>query len=196
MPKYAGSEAEAEKDLLEYCASIGFDPEWVDPRDWQTTIGIARNEKYGFTEAHNAIDKDKERLLKAGARDARQARLDADPGGLLAAVAKHYALKDTLVPVILKQCAAAYVGGERVNLGLGGSPLDPAAYEELREEWRAASQLAGGGVFTGFVSHAPQDKAALGKGSVGATLAQRKVQGNLLVKIAGVRFNMHVDVEE
>ncbi|MFJ9641485.1 hypothetical protein ACWEPM_38395 [Streptomyces sp. NPDC004244] len=195
MPKYASSDEEADKDLRAYCDSIGFDPEWIVQSQWEATIRIARNEEYGIAEAHNTIDKDKERIFKVGAREARKQKLDADASGLLAALKKHYSLKDTLVPGILQQCADAYVGGERVNLGLSGSPLDPGAYEELREEWRAAAKLAAGGVFTEFVSHAAQDKAALGKGNVGHTLAKRGVQGNLLVKIAGVRFNMHVDID-
>ncbi|MFJ6723131.1 hypothetical protein, partial [Streptomyces sp. NPDC091259] len=81
-------------------------------------------------------------------------------------------------------------------LGLGGSPMDPSAYEELREEWEAVAALAAGGIYTEFHSFPPQNKAALGKGNVGGTLAKRKVQGNLLVKVAGVRFNMHIDIDD
>ncbi|MCM2389791.1 hypothetical protein [Streptomyces albipurpureus] len=194
MPKYAKSAQEAEQNLQEYCEEIGFDPEWVTPDKWASSIRIAQDKDHGFEQARKTIDSDKEDMVRAGAKDARKARLAADASGLLDTVKGHYLLKDTLVPTILTQCAAAYVGGERVNLGLGGSPMDPDTYGELRSEWRQASGLAAGGVFTDFVSHAPQNKAALGKGSVGETLAKRKVQGNLLVKIGGVRFNMHIDI--
>jgi hypothetical protein len=196
MPKHAESEEEAERDLLEYCESIGFDPEWISAEKWRSSIGIATRKEYGFAQAHRTIDSDREEMAKDAARAARRAGLDGDTAGLLAKAKKHHALKDTLVPGILQQCAGAYVGGERVNLGLGGSPLDRDAYGELRDEWQQAAALAAGGVFTEFVSHAPQDKAALGKGSVGGTLAKRKVQGNLLVKIGGVRFNMHIDIAD
>ncbi|MET9609896.1 hypothetical protein ABZZ17_33330 [Streptomyces sp. NPDC006512] len=194
MPKYAKSAEEADQNLKDYCEQIGFDPEWVPVGKWDLSVGIAQDPELGFEQARKTIDSDREDMVKAGAKDARKAKLAGDPSGLLAAVASHYSLKDTLVPTILKQCAAAYVGGERVNLGLGGSAMDRDAYAELRDEWRRASGLAGGGIFTAFVSHEPQDKAALGKGAVGGTLARRKVQGNLLVKINGVRFNMHVDI--
>ncbi|MFD9791893.1 hypothetical protein ACFWXK_13180 [Streptomyces sp. NPDC059070] len=196
MPRYAKNPKEAEQDLIEYCEEIGFDPEWVEPRKWASSIDIAQDKELGFAGARKTIDSDKEDMVKSGARDARAAKLAADPSGLLAAVKVNYKLKGSLVGTILKQCADAYVGGERVNLGLGGTPMDADAYGELRGEWGLASGLAGGGVFTEFVSHAPQDKAALGKGSVGGTLAQRKVQGNLLVKICGVRFNMHIDIAD
>ncbi|MFD3870454.1 hypothetical protein [Streptomyces sp. NPDC058623] len=194
MPKYAKSAAEADQNLRDYCDEIGFDPEWVPAGKWDLSVGIAQNPEHGFEQARKTIDSDKEDIFKSGAKDARKAKLSGDPSGLLAAVKVHYSLKDTLVPTILKQCADAYVGGERINLGLGGSAMDADAYGELRDEWRQAAGLAGGGLFTEFVSHAPQDKAALGKGAVGGTLARRKVQGNLLVKINGVRFNMHVDI--
>ncbi|MEU5398262.1 hypothetical protein ABZ348_03045 [Streptomyces sp. NPDC005963] len=196
MPKYAETAEEAERHLREYCETIGFDPEWINPTQWDSSIRIAQDKKYGFEEARKTIDSDKAELVKSGARDARKATLDGDASGLIAAVGKHWSLKDTLVPTILKQCAAAYLGGERVNLGLGGSPMDADAYDELRGEWTQAAGLAGGGIYTNFVSHPPQDKAALGKGSVGGTLAKRKVQGNILVKINGVRFNMHIDIAE
>ena len=196
MPKHAESEEEAKRDLVQYCESIGFDPEWVTPEKWASSIGIAMNKEYGFVEARRTIESDKAEMVKDSARATRRSTLDGDGAGLLARAKTHYALKDTLVPGILKQCADAYVGGERVNLGLGGKPMDRDNYGELRDEWRQAAALAAGGVFTEFVSHAPQDKAALGKGAVGGTLGKRKVQGNLLVKIDGVRFNMHVDIAD
>ncbi|MFB6810840.1 hypothetical protein [Streptomyces sp. NPDC056387] len=194
MPEYAGSDEEAEKDLIAYCEKIDFDPEWVDPEKWAASIRIAQQKQYGFVEARKTILSDQEDLVKAGARDARQAKLDADAADLLTRITYDRDLKDSLVVTVLEQCAAAYVGGERVNLGLGGAPMDRGAYGELRDEWSAAGDLADGGVFSDFVSHAPQNKAALGKGQVGDTLAKRKVQGNLLVRIAGVRFNMHIDI--
>ncbi|WP_030160777.1 hypothetical protein [Streptomyces sp. NRRL S-244] len=196
MPEYASSDEEAEKDLIAYCEKIDFDPEWVAADKWASSIRIAQQKEYGFVQARKTILSDQEELVKAGARDARKAKLDSDAADLLAQIKYDHNLKDSLVVTILNQCAAAYVGGERVNLGLGGAPMDRGAYGDLRDEWTAAAELADGGVFTGFVSHAPQNKAVLGKGQVGSTLAKRKVQGNLLVRIAGVRFNMHIDIAD
>ncbi|MFF0549734.1 hypothetical protein ACFYUL_12335 [Streptomyces sp. NPDC004311] len=194
MPKYAETDEDAHQSLVEYCESIGFDPEWIAPDIWATTIRIARTKDKGYVEAYKSIDTDRTEMIKSGAREARKKKLDGDAANLLGKITTHYLLKDSLVVTVLKQCAATYVGGERVNLGLGGSPMDPDAYEELRVEWGKAAPLATGGVFTDFHSFPPQDKAAAGKGNVGGTLAQRKVQGNLLVKVAGVRFNMHIDI--
>ncbi|THA50598.1 hypothetical protein [Streptomyces sp. A1136] len=196
MPKFAENDEEANQSLLDYCESTGFDPEWISPDEWATTIRIARTKDKGYVEAYKTIDTDRTEMIKAGARDARQKKVDNDAAGLLGRLATHYSLKDSLAVTVLKQCRSAYVGGERVNLGLGGSPMDPSAYEELREEWKAVAALAAGGIYTEFHSFPPQNKAALGKGNVGGTLAKRKVQGNLLVKVAGVRFNMHIDIDD
>ncbi|MFI0805943.1 hypothetical protein [Streptomyces echinatus] len=196
MPKYAQTDEEADKALREYCDSIGFDAEWITPEDWATTIRIARDKGKGLTVAYGTIDEDRSAMVKAGARTARQGVVDNDPSGLIAAIETHYSLKDSLVLTILKQCRGAYVAGERIDLGLGGKPMHSTAYAELREEWKAAGKLGAGGVYTNFHSFEPQDKAAEGKGNVGGTLAKRKVQGNLLVKINGVKFNMHIDISD
>ncbi|MEU8774146.1 hypothetical protein [Streptomyces sp. NPDC048606] len=196
MPKYAENDEDANRSLLEYCESIGFDPEWISSATWDTTIRIARTKDKGYVEAYKAIDSDRTDMVKAGAREARKKKVDNDAANLIGKIQTHYSLKDSLILTILKQCAATYVGGERVNLGLGGSAMDPDAYEELRTEWNQAAPLATGGVFTEFHSFPPQDKAALGKGNVGASLAKRGVQGNLLVKVGGVRFNMHIDIAD
>lgn len=196
MPKYAESDEEANKSLLEYCESIGFDPEWISPDKWDTTIRIARTKDKGYVEAYKTIDTDRTDMIKAGAREARQKKVDNDAANLFTRIKTDYPLKDSLVLPILKQCAAAYVGGERVDLGLGGSPMDRSVYAELREEWDEAAPLAMGGIYTEFHSFPPQNKAALGKGNLGDTLAKRKVQGNLLVKVAGVRLNMHIDIAD
>lgn len=197
MPKngYAKSAEEAEAELKEYCKSISFDHEWISAPQWDATIRIAQDKKTGYTEAFNTIEADKHELFRAGARDARQARLDGDAAQLLATAASHYSLKTT-VAGILQQLADAYVAGHRVNLTLGGPPMDDTRYADLRDEWDDAAQLAAGGVFTEFVSHPPQNKPAADKGNVGDTKETRKVQGDLLVKIGGVRFNMHVNIAD
>ena len=53
-----------------------------------------------------------------------------------------------------------------------------------------------GSTFTNFHSFPSTDKAAAGKGNIGGTLGNRQFQGNLLVFIHGVKFNMHIDTDE
>ncbi|WP_432092964.1 hypothetical protein [Streptomyces sp. bgisy100] len=199
MPKgkYAKSTEEAEADLIAYCASVGFDREWLSAKQWSTTIDIACDKAYGFEQAHKAIDSDQIEITSTAAREARQRKLSADADGLLAAVKQDKVLKATQIPKILELCADAYVGGQRVNLGLVAKPMSTTAYETLQGQWdKAAGFATGDGVFTNFQSFEPQDKAKAGKGNVGDTLDTRGVQGNLLVRIAGRTFNMHIDIAE
>lgn len=195
MPRYAKNARDADQELTAYCEKTGFDREWIDDETWATTIRIACDKLLGLDEAEKTIDADRAEMNNTAARIRRQALLDGDPSDLLDTIAGDGHFNDTLVEGILRQCAAAYVGGARVNLGLGGDKWHPTAYAALRTYWDDASQHAVGGVFTDFVSHAPQDKAALDKANVGGTLAKRKVQGDLLVRIGGVRFNMHIDID-
>ncbi|MFG2606402.1 hypothetical protein ACGFT2_23050 [Streptomyces sp. NPDC048514] len=198
MPKgtYAKDAAEAETDLVAYCAASAFDREWLSEERWATTIRIACDRKYGYDEAYRAIDSDQVALLAESARSARRSKLDGDEDGLLSLVEQAEELSKTLVPEILQQCADAYVGGQRVNLGLSGA-MTRTEFAQLRKAWAVAGEYASGeGVFTDFHDFPPQDKKKAGKGTVGATLATRGVQGNLLVKIAGRTFDMHVDIKD
>ncbi|MFC7304289.1 hypothetical protein ACFQVC_08715 [Streptomyces monticola] len=199
MPKStcAKSEEEAEADLNEYCEAIGFDPEWISPSQWAATLRIAQDKEYGYEQAHKTIDSDQEEIGRAAARKARRQRVEDDPSGVLALLDADKEFKGSLTQSILQQCADAYVAGQRVNLGLGGKPMDPEPYNELRRQWAKAALLADDdSVFTGFHSFPPQNKALVGKGNKGDTLDTRKVQGDLLVKIGGVKFNMHVDIAD
>jgi len=195
MPGYAKSDAEAKEMLLAYCDKIDFDPAWISDSKWDTTIRIARQKEYGYDEAEKAIDSDKVDIAGEKAKSARQAKLDADASDLMDTIEATPGLDDSPAHKMLVQCAGAYVGGIRTNLGYG-SKMSRTAYAAVRRQWTRISQEATGGVYTAFVSHDPQDKAALGKIWVGDTLAVRGVQGNLLVRIDGVRFNMHVDITD
>ncbi|MCP9206551.1 hypothetical protein [Streptomyces cucumeris] len=194
MPKFAKTDAEADASLREFCDSIDFDPEWITPEQWATTIRIARDKDTGYEEAQKSIIGDRDDMAKASAKKVRLERLNGDASDLLDTVEGDPVFNGSIVLDVLKECAQAYVGGQRVNLGLGGSPMHSSRYAELRKLWDKAAKRAVGGVFTDFMSHAPQDKAALGKGNVGDTLDRRGVQGNLLVRIDGVRFNMHINI--
>jgi hypothetical protein len=197
MPGYAKSEAEAKERLLAYCDKIDFDPAWISKSKWDTTVRIACDKKYGYDEAEKAIDSDKADIAAETAQTARQEKLDADASNLMDTIEATPALDDSPAHKMLVHCASAYVGGYRTNLGYG-SKMSRTAYAAVRRQWTTISREAAvtPGVFTAFVSHDPQDKAALGKIWVGDTLAVRGVQGNLLVEIGGTRFNMHVDITD
>ncbi|WP_105975188.1 hypothetical protein [Streptomyces geranii] len=198
MPTIAQSREQANTHLTKYCADLGFDPEWITTKKWETTIDIACDGNFGLEDAERTIQQDMLDIAGGVAKSKRKLALTADTDNLLDTITGDPELNETLAHTALKLCADAYVGGERVNLalGLGGKKkMSPTNYDALRALWTEIATYAGGaGVFTEFVSHPPQDKAALGKGNVGATLDTRQVQGNLLVKINGVRFNVHVDV--
>ncbi|MEU2158051.1 hypothetical protein ABZ532_24105 [Streptomyces sp. NPDC019396] len=198
MPKgtYAKDATEAETDLIAYCKASHFDREWMSDERWATTVRIACDKEYGYDEAYRTIDTDQVALLAETAKQGRKSKLDADEDDLLSLVERADELAKTLVPNILQQCADAYLGGQRVNLGFSKA-MTRTEFAQLRKDWTVAGEYAtGDGMFTNFHSFPPQDKQKAGKGSVGDTLARRDTQGNLLVKIAGRTFNMHVDIKD
>lgn len=194
MPQIAESREDAEQKLTEYCLKTGFDKEWITKKQWDTTIDIALDPNFGLKDAEDTIDADRVANMAEKAKQARREALAADSMDLLDCVAKDERLTNSHAVSILQQCADAYIDGQRVNLGYG-TALTRAKYARLKDHWDYASDYDGGS-FTEFASHEPQDKAALGKGNVGDTLATRGVQGNLLVKINGMRFNMHIDITD
>jgi hypothetical protein len=193
--EYARTRAEADAELRAYCQKLGFDPEWLGERKWGTRLDIACNPEYGYEQARRAVEDDKIEIARKEARTARQVLVAADT--LIGRIAVDGRFKGSDVHGILQQIADAYVGGQRVNLGLGGQPFDPTAYEVLRQSWKDVGRVAGtivGCIFTDFVGHLPQDKPALDKGNVGATMDTRRFQGDLLTSVNGIAFNMHVNL--
>jgi hypothetical protein len=192
QPKAARNREEAETALRAYCTKIDFDPEWLGDR-WETTLRIACDPQFGLGEALKTIEEDKLEVNRSARRAQRQAQVAADPLPGRVATDGRFGAE---VREVMTQLCAAYVGGYRVNLELGGDPMDPTAYEPLRQEWKEVRNAAAtypGCIFTAFVAHVPQDKRAVGRGNVGDTLGKRRFQGDLLVTIDGVKFNMHVN---
>ncbi|WP_037604589.1 hypothetical protein [Streptacidiphilus rugosus] len=192
--RHAKDRAEADAELRAHCEKWGFDPEFVGEHKWRLTLGIACNPEFGYPEAIKALEADRMELHRDAVRAGRLGQVDGDR--LIATIATDGRFHGSAVHGILQQMADAYVAGERVNLGLGGQPFDPETYEELRDEWTQVGRVAAtlGGIFTAFAGLDPQDKALEGRGNVGATLEQRRYQGDLLATINGIRFNMHVNL--
>lgn len=193
--KVAESLEEAESELRAYCDKLDFDPKWIGPEQWKVTLRIACEAKNGgLDEAKRTIDQDLMDITSTAARGAREAEVTADQLPRLLAGRPRF--RNSTAREILAQLTEAYIAGKRVNLMLGGAPLNPPEYERLRTDWKKVGKEAAGlpaCIFTGFVAHRPQDKNAEGRGNAGDTMDKRKYQGDLLVNICGVTFNMHVN---
>ncbi|WP_412538164.1 hypothetical protein R8Z50_20125 [Longispora sp. K20-0274] len=193
----AASLEEAAALLHAYCEDIDFNYQWTTDDKWAASLRIACNPREGVEVAQNTLLDDKIAVQEAAARTARQAGTAAAFAALLASLNGEAQFNNGHVQHILTHCRDRYISGVSVNLGYN-VVMNNAAYAALQTLWTNASTPArqGGGpaVFTAFASGVPQNKAALGKGSVGYTLAKREWQGNLFVRINGVRFNMHIDI--
>ncbi|MFI5533082.1 hypothetical protein ACIA8O_31540 [Kitasatospora sp. NPDC051853] len=98
---------------------------------------------------------------------------------------------------LFRQACGQYVDGGQIDMTFSET-LTAAQYANLRAEWKrlgALSTEVASSPFSRFESLEPEDKEAKGKGSVGKTLATRKVQGNVFVTVVTVRFNVHVDIK-
>lgn len=181
---------QAEADLQAFCETRGFDLGALD--DWSTLVMIAYTRKLGLEDAKKTIVEESEKHVSEARQRERQERVTKDK--LIAVIAPNESLNDDIHNIV-KQLADAYVGGYRVNLALGRT-LEAEEHDELREQWNKVSHVAGkipNCIFTNFHSYPATDKAAAGHGNVGNTLGTRRYQGNLLVFINGVKFNMHIN---
>ncbi|KIF78065.1 hypothetical protein QR77_38170 [Streptomyces sp. 150FB] len=180
----------AEADLRAFCETRGFDLEALE--DWSTLVMIVYNPKLGLEDAKKTIVEESEKHLSEARQRERQERVTKDK--LSAAIAPVGSLNDDIRNIV-EQLADAYVGGHRVNLALGRTLL-AWEHDELREQWNMVRDVAGkipNCIFTNFHSYPATDKAAAGHGNVGNTLDTRRYQGNLLVFINGVKFNIHIN---
>ncbi|GIG59898.1 hypothetical protein Lfu02_42700 [Longispora fulva] len=195
----AASQAEAEYLLTDYCESIDFNPQWTTPEKWAASLRIACNPKEGVEIAQGTLLTDMMEVQQAAARTARQVASLPAFTNLCTSLNAAAAFNGQHVQHILTHCRDRYISGGSVNLGYG-VVFTRANYTALQALWTQAATPARQGVpvafFTAFDSGVPQNKAALGKGSVGATLAKREWQGNLFVRIGNVRFNMHIDIDK
>ncbi|MER5699861.1 hypothetical protein ACWDBO_54495 [Streptomyces mirabilis] len=190
MPAFCKDRQEADERMLAYAEQTDFDQAWFTPEQWNTVLGIACDKRFGIKEAENALSAHMGEIRASAARARRQAAITADPFPPLLPAGAPVAAN------ILGQLIDAYIAGQRMNLG-HGTKMTRAAYALVRTQWTAVAALAPAhSIFGHFIAHLPQDKAALGKANVGGTKDTRKVQGDLLVTIGGVDFNMHIDITD
>ncbi|HYN94574.1 MAG TPA: hypothetical protein VES42_12055 [Pilimelia sp.] len=190
---YAKSSEEAEKWLLAYADRIGLDKAWVGGDDWATTVRIACDKANGLETAGRTLDQELLDLRSAARREARR-EVVAD---YRAAMEQAAGQRDGDLGAILVQCFDRYIAGAALQFTYGAKMTKDRA-EQLRGPWRQLNEdvddYAADDVIHGFHAPKPQDKAAVGKGTVGDTLATRGWQANFLVHIGGRKFNAHVDL--
>ncbi|WP_018351420.1 hypothetical protein [Longispora albida] len=194
---FAASQQEAEQLLKEYCFSIDYDMQWTTQTKWDATVRIACDRNEGIEVAQDTLLGDRQEIQRAANRAARTALVSPAWTTLLAAMNGDKRFNDQHTQNILRTCVERYIFGGEVYLGYGEA-FTPAEYAKLQAQWTAASNLGQGAApsLTQFRSAPPQDKAALGKGNIGATLGTRKWQGNLFVHVEAVEFIMHVDIKK
>ena len=190
--EYAESAGEAGTLLLAEAERIGLDREWVTDETWDTTKNIAVNPEYGLSEAYKTLMKDLELIHENARRAVRQADVDQVWPQLQNAANRTGAH----VLAILTECRTLYVEGRRVNFDYTTMTTQEFhnvcdEWDELREETAVTTQ----NLFRNFHWMPIEDKAAAGKGNVGDTLGKRTLQGCILVKVGGVKFNAHVNIK-
>jgi hypothetical protein len=79
----------------------------------------------------------------------------------------------------------------RWNLGVEGTYTDIQVQDAIDEIDEYKAQIND---LTNVHYYRRQDKAAIGKGNVGATLARRGNQANFIAKVCGLTVNVHVDL--
>lgn len=183
----AESESEARTLMSDYAGRIGLTWSELDDPLKQLCIDFAQDpEKDGINGGEMLIFGEK-REIEEKRRKAERAKK----------VKKDYAtiegqFTDDLAKSAFGVARATYVGGASVNAGLSGVHSEDDYYA-AKMEWDDIGDTT---TVTNFHSFDPEDKAAIGKGNVGATLATRKVQGNLLCSFDGTKINVHVDIAE
>lgn len=191
--EYADDEAEAVELLTEYSESIGLPWGVISQRKRDASVGVACNE-----DKNNGLEAAK-RTIEDDLLDERHATRKKERGEAIAAegnsLVKAFG-ESTDAGRLLAECMEYYAAGIKPNFTFG-SGMTVEDYEAFRVEWSDAADIVGRGYkqFKKLTSTAIQDKAALGKGNVGNTLATRARQGNVFVTILGARFNAHIDIK-
>ncbi|MFJ8043390.1 hypothetical protein ACIRBX_23125 [Kitasatospora sp. NPDC096147] len=205
MPKttrkieHAIDEDEAERLLREFCKEIDFDPGWIDADAWSTSLRMACDPTIGLKTTYDAILADKDEKAKDTAKEKRRRAITTK---LNALVAKVRALDGTSKAIIsdalaaFLEASAQYIDGAQTDMTYS-TAVKADRYAQMAADWERLAKLAASvdsDLFFGFKALEPENKDEKGKGSVGATLARRKVQGNMFVSFVSVRFNIHVDI--
>ena len=160
----------------------------LDDREIMGLIETACNPKLGLEQAIKvANDKFQTRRKE---RDGRKKQREQNAKSIL----NNFDWMDgdptyALVACVLQTAAAAYEDW-RKNVEVIGSYSEDLVREAL-DLW---SGLNGQMNLTNMHGFPPQDKAAQGKGNVGATLARRRVQANFISTWFSFVVNVHVNV--
>ncbi|MEC4020550.1 hypothetical protein [Streptomyces sp. H27-D2] len=191
--EYADDEAEATRLLTAYCVETGFSPEWISKDTWDTTVRIACSvaASNGLQAAMGTLDADAQALRSAARREERLGRIKVESEQLIAE-----AKASSNLGKIIGRCRDAYVAVAPADFTYGAS-LTRIEFDNLADDWRDLGTWAGRrqiAQFRSFTALDVEDKAAKGKGQTGDTLETRGLQGNVLVTVAGVRFNVHINI--
>ena len=181
--EYAESETEARELMEAYAAKSEVVP---SPSALTAAISVAANPTLGLREAEKIIDQE---LIDSRSAENQKKRKEAHADDY--AVLKDQATDD-LSSSALEEAYDRYVKNPmQPNITLGKTYTQSEVNAGLKV-WKALNGWADGVTFWGY---AGQDKAALGKGNVGDTLAKRGVQANFLCKWSGKTINVHIDIK-
>lgn len=185
--EYAESEREATQLMRDYATHLDleFDKLNADLREHAVRVAQAPEEG-GIDGAERLIWGEFNSIRESERREERAAAIQDDADNI-----EGFLEDDDLALAAFRIARQMYVGGAEVNGGVAG-PWTKAEFDDALRLWcRVKAKKT---VFN-FHAFKPSDKAEQGKGNVGATLATRKVQGNLLCAFQGRKINIHADIE-
>lgn len=181
--KYARSDEEAEQILSESEEYF-----LLNGDEQRAARAVAMNVNKGGIKA--AVDFIGNTLVQARAtvnRNARQNQVDP----ILLANTNTFA---GLSAIIFKAAASGYVSLTE-NVSVGGGPYSMEVILQALDEWRQEGDSIDQHITNVHVFE-PENKAAQGKGNVGATLATRNWQANVISTWFGRRVNVHIDLDK
>lgn len=183
--KYAENVGEATRLMKAYAERLELEWAKLPPlltnltieyaQDWKKG-GIDGGEKLLFSEKQTIIDNAKKQERRETVQDDFDTINDN--------------IGNDLAKAVFGVAHSVYVGGGGVNTGISGAYTQDQYYAAKRE-WDDIDNLD---TVSNFYALAPQDKAKAGKANVGATLATRKVQGNMFCTFKNTQIDVHVDI--
>ena len=183
--------AESDDDARKWLSAQGFDLVNMLRDELESAIGIARDPERGVSDARDYLNAPAAAARIAEAKAARVLKAKDDysdwRGGF----------GDDLANDVFETMYTAYVGGGNDNPTVAGTYTEDQV-EEATTAFKAF--VKSGEDLTDGIKNVhwfgPQNKAALGKGNVGATLDKREVQANFIANWYGRKINAHVNVVE
>ena len=185
----AESEDEAWSEARKYAAQLGYGFDAFDDNAQEHIIRVAQDpDEGGWPQAEAMIYQPKRDNDQSISRTNREQRSTTDFNAISGN------LGDALADQIFDQARAAYVGGENRNPTFGRS-CTQAEVNAAMDIWEAIDGTWQPGFVNNFHGYRRQDKAAVGTGNVGDTLATRGVQANFISTWGKHTVNVHVDIE-